>query len=284
MHHGEVCHGALGVAPVLRLRQTGAVVVEADLVGEDDLGDRKQISYRVRDAEHPGVEVVLTYLVAGRETAATVRLLRFKVGVEPEDAEVGLSASTIREYPIARWDNVARQKLVGPTSTNSPNLVAAALDLLKALDMEPSEMALSIVLDTLALALVRAYYPNLPAARGAVAARSRKSLTRLARVAVLYQYLIAQGKSDPASEIARQHDISSATARSWVHRARKAGFLGPAVGPTAGVSQDRTDLYQRAEDDEAAATLTHLLSQASPFNVVAADPPLGKPVGVPRPG
>lgn len=65
-------------------------------------------------------------------------------------------------------------------------------------------------------------------------------------IAMYYMDLVARGRSDPAVEIARHFGLTPTTARSWIHRARKAGLLGAAVGRTAGTAVEYTSALMSA--------------------------------------
>lgn len=66
------------------------------------------------------------------------------------------------------------------------------------------------------------------------ARRRYATATKLAKVASQYRANILAGLNDPVAAIARDRDISPGAARALVHRARKAGYIGAASGPTAG--------------------------------------------------
>lgn len=70
--------------------------------------------------------------------------------------------------------------------------------------------------------------------RGRASQQLTPQLLRLAEVAGAYRANLAAGLKDPVAAIARDYDVKPATARSWVHRARKAGLLGEALSRVAG--------------------------------------------------
>jgi hypothetical protein len=61
-------------------------------------------------------------------------------------------------------------------------------------------------------------------------------IPRLMTIAIEYKKNIWDGVPDPVAAIARRHGVKPETARSWVHRARKKGYLGPTKPGKAGVS------------------------------------------------
>jgi hypothetical protein len=66
---------------------------------------------------------------------------------------------------------------------------------------------------------------------------SESGTPRLQEVAIEYHENIRQAVPEPVLEIARRHGVKPETARSWVHRARTKGYLGPAEAGKAGVSR-----------------------------------------------
>ncbi len=69
---------------------------------------------------------------------------------------------------------------------------------------------------------------------------SETGVPRLLLIACEYMKNISEGIPDPVAKIARNHRVKSETARSWVHRARSKGYLGPAEVGKAGVSPTRS--------------------------------------------
>jgi hypothetical protein len=57
---------------------------------------------------------------------------------------------------------------------------------------------------------------------------------RLVAVAADYRAKVAAGIRNPSAEIARTYGVKPSTARSWIHRARAVGLLGPAPRNSAG--------------------------------------------------
>jgi hypothetical protein len=64
--------------------------------------------------------------------------------------------------------------------------------------------------------------------------RRLDSALLLARIAREYRENLAAGVSDPVAAIARERSWTASKVRTLVYRARKQGFLGPAVGRVAG--------------------------------------------------
>lgn len=107
--------------------------------------------------------------------------------------------------------------------------------------------------------MMRQLYPDVVEDDGTAGGRRRyRSLHHLADVAVEYETLLAEGRDDPAVEIAHRHGSTPTTARSWVFRARRAGFLEAAAGP----GRLRRDRSQPRADDVRAGYVTGLYAAA----------------------
>jgi hypothetical protein len=65
-------------------------------------------------------------------------------------------------------------------------------------------------------------------------------------VAMDYRANVKAGLRNPAAVIAEKHGVKPATARSWIHRARGLGLLGPAKGTTAGEAGIATTQSERS--------------------------------------
>jgi transposase-like protein len=59
-------------------------------------------------------------------------------------------------------------------------------------------------------------------------------MNKYSAIAAEYRENVKNGLSDPVGEIARRHGVKPSTARGWVYRTRKLGFLGHARGRTSG--------------------------------------------------
>jgi hypothetical protein len=66
----------------------------------------------------------------------------------------------------------------------------------------------------------------------------------LMSIAEDYRRNVSMGVRDPVGQIARVEGVKPGTARTWIYRARQAGFLGPAKGPTPG---EQSSSQQTAE-------------------------------------
>ena len=87
-----------------------------------------------------------------------------------------------------------------------------------------------------------------------VESREGSLFTRLLiEVAMEYRSNVKAGLRNPAAMIAEKHGVKPATARSWIHRARELGLLGPAKGTTAGEAGIASSRSDRVESPKAKA-------------------------------
>lgn len=129
------------------------------------------------------------------------------------------TVSAIRDYPLATWERAAR----GTVSAQ-----ARARDLSK-LDEEIRSDGEQPRLDVEHAAAVdlATLYPGLDQDKTPAGLRKARSLRRLALVAAQYRDATLAGSAEPATEVARLHEVNPNTVRTWLHRARAAGFLPP---------------------------------------------------------
>lgn len=172
-----------------------------------DLGDLQGWIATIRDDEYPGLLVTFEYEFHQYENI----LFRSGFGVhwDPDDppaSEISLYEIR-RDFPIAVWERAAQSHVVSDIEREDEE------DGLEAREIQaPSS--------------------------------SEAGPSRLFLVAAEYVKNINKGVPDPVAAIARSHRVKPETARSWVHRARKKGLLGPAEAGKAGVgvaASSRTD-------------------------------------------
>lgn len=188
--------------------------------------------WAVSDDEYPAIVVVFRLLEDDEGGGA---LYTSEVEIRSLDSyQRPLDVAKIRDLPLGRWERAA----LSAASSAARNEPADYLEGISAASL-PAEQR-----DRLAADLVNDLYPGLEADRSPAGRRRLSGLLRLAQVGLDYRDLMREGRSDPAAEIARMNSVSPATARSWVHRARKAGFLGQAKGRSAG---EQLDLRQEQE-------------------------------------
>lgn len=181
---------------------------------------RERFVVHVEPPTLPLLEAVFTYepVSGGVITLAGVAVGP-RAGVAAGGAQP-LTVTAIRDMPMATWERAAQaavqQVLDDVVAKVARSRSATAKALLQSVREAMPE-----------LAELPDFHPRV------------QSALHLAEVAQEYRRNLAAGLPDPVKEIARQHDVKPATARSWIHRARKSGFLNPAVGRTAGERIER---------------------------------------------
>lgn len=174
---------------------------------EVEVEERGTIAVRLRDDDHPQLQIHFTYSPG---LTGDLGLVGYSVGPAPgsrgRDLRSFATFTEAQRLPWKRWEQAARSKVAADRREGAEDL--ALVDLVTRLATQHPDLALAD--------------PRMDAA------------LHLARVAAEYRTNVAAGLRSPAAEIARSHGVRPETARAWISRARKAGFLGPAVGPTPG--------------------------------------------------
>jgi hypothetical protein len=169
----------------------------------------------VDDSDHPHLRATFTYLASVIEPrGASWALVGLAIGPQvdlPIGKHLVLTVTEVRDLPVSRWQQAARAAATAEVS----NTVTAGF------------AAVSRALRDVA----EAFGAPLNDRR---AQRRLESRVRLVRIAREYRGNVAAGLTDPAGAIARDRGMNPSTVRSLVRRARAAGFLGPAIGPTPG--------------------------------------------------
>lgn len=188
------------------------------------------VDCEVRDDDHPKVRAFFRFVVSDPGDGTPSRLFPAEMRLVPPPHRYSsrfspglLELSAVRDLPLVRWERAAGAAVAVKYNGLSVNFIGMPASLV------PQEHR-----DRLAADMALGLYPELNDAKTPAERRRRDSLMKLAQAAVDYRALLADGRDDPAAEIARRHDITPATARSWIYRARKAGFLGRAKDRTAG--------------------------------------------------
>jgi DNA-binding CsgD family transcriptional regulator len=152
-----------------------------------------------------------------------------------------LSVAMVRDLPLARWEQAARGRVMSALATEGkvrPGDATEAPWKVGAVRLDQDQAGDD--------QLIYALYPDLAGDNSLSAQRRLHGLRHLVHVARDYLRLLVEGRSDPAAEIARGYGVSGSTARSWIYRARKEGFLAPAVGRTAGVDTNPDEMRAKA--------------------------------------
>ncbi|MDV7221005.1 sigma-70 region 4 domain-containing protein [Streptomyces prunicolor] len=77
-----------------------------------------------------------------------------------------------------------------------------------------------------AVEIVQEQYPELDPNSGKAAARRWNGLVRYAETVIEHRVNLLKGVGDSVKEIAERREVSPATVRSWLHRAKEAGVNG----------------------------------------------------------
>jgi hypothetical protein len=178
----------------------------------------------VDDSDHPRLSATFTYFASVIDSrGASWALVGLAVGPQaglPIGKHLILTVTEVRDLPVARWQQAAR--------------AAATAEMGKG--VEGAFRGLSQWADDMAKAgagMTAAEVFGAPLTDRR-AQRGLESRLRLVRIAREYRENLAAGVTDPAGAIARDRGVNPSTVRSWIRRARRAGFLGPAVGRTPG--------------------------------------------------
>lgn len=221
--------------------------IEVFVQPHDDQHDIRRFLVHVRDARYLDVMAVFEYVavISGHVPEVTdtaypaapmsLRLQSMKA-LEPSDLGAGpeLTMARIRDVPLHTWETAARETLANASQSEGFAEVIRKPSELTKISGPPSYLTDPQMQDAAALDLLRAVYPDMVEGDTPGSRRTYQSHLRLANIAVEYMRYLMEGRIDPSAEIARQHNATPAAARSWIHRARLARLLGPAVGRTAG--------------------------------------------------
>jgi len=191
-------------------------------------GSAQTLSYSVtlEDDDFDAVVVALRYY--GRPQLK-LWLISFEIRPRPGTSladTAALSPSEVKRLPITRWDKAARAAI----ARHDADVVA---DGLRA--MAGAVKRLSTIADVQPDLVGGDAEELLQRARAGELEQSSRWRTaeRHARVAEVYRAAVAAGAPDPSKAVARAFgNAKPSTARSWVRRAREAGYLEPEVDPT----------------------------------------------------
>ncbi|MER5401669.1 hypothetical protein [Streptomyces sp. NPDC002599] len=167
------------------------------------------VTATVTDPDHPRRSAVFEYVgVPGHRLAPVSVKVGPAPGLLPEEY-AAIWPSELRDLPLTRWESAARYRAELELGHDTIRRAVRRRE-------EGPEGAEKWVLEL---------YPDLKGDDSPAGRRRLRSLTHLADIALEYSYRSIMGVSDPAAAIARSRDANRATARSWIYRARKAGFL-----------------------------------------------------------
>jgi hypothetical protein len=178
----------------------------------------------VDDSDHPHLRATFTYLASVIEPrGASWALVGLAIGPQvdlPIGKHLVLTVTEVRDLPVSRWQQAARAAATAEVSnTVTAGFAAVSRALRDVAEASPGMSTAGV------------FGAPLNDRR---AQRRLESRVRLVRIAREYRGNVAAGLTDPAGAIARDRGMNPSTVRSLVRRARAAGFLGPAIGPTPG--------------------------------------------------
>ncbi|MFE7237903.1 hypothetical protein [Streptomyces sp. NPDC057580] len=161
------------------------------------------VTATVTDPAHPKRAALFEYIGMPGHRLAPVSVTVGPAPDLPYDEYVSIPPRDLRDLPLARWESAARWRA----------------------ELELGQGGSSDKRPESAEAWVFKLYPELRDDDTPAAQRRLRGLTHVADIAMEYATLSILGVKDPAAAIARRRDAKPATVRSWIHRARKAGFL-----------------------------------------------------------
>jgi transposase-like protein len=203
------------------------IVAHEDGLGSELAGTMWIVRCTVHEEDQPHVRAQFDFQCWLAEdlsdmTAYLVAVKLESICLEHMATPVPITISAVRDFPLARWESAARSLVIGKFADDDvEKTLALPID---------SDTKRKIVTEV----LLQGLYPGIDDDPTPGGRRRARSLRKLADVAAHYRELLSMGRADPAAEIARTNDVSPSTARTWIHRARQAGLLGPAVGRTPG--------------------------------------------------
>ncbi|MFJ7590816.1 hypothetical protein ACIQZO_26275 [Streptomyces sp. NPDC097617] len=166
------------------------------------------VSVTVTDPNAPGRAAVFEYIaVPGYRLSPIAITVRPAPGL-PYAEYISVKPSDMRDLPLSRWESAAQFQAeiqLGRGGPGGPYPVG-----------DQTGGAEELVLK---------HFPELANDTTPAGLRKMRSMTHLASVAIEYATHSIFGVKDPAGAIARAREANPATVRSWIHRARKAGFL-----------------------------------------------------------
>ncbi|MEU9215423.1 hypothetical protein AB0D47_02640 [Streptomyces sp. NPDC048376] len=210
-------------------------------IGEaEERPDSLVATVTISDERYEKLLVIFDYLLEGEENAK-LHVVQFEPRTEnlKSGDVLQLTPALIRDFPMTQWDRIAQAAvrrsramhvLQGATHSVESSHVSvrnvkpaversAATPLTRPSPADgTSELPKPKPED-----VVRLLDPDLDPKQGPGARRRWNSLIRYVRIYTEYEELLAQGNTDPITNLAQQYDVAKATVRSWLHRAREAG-------------------------------------------------------------
>jgi hypothetical protein len=172
-----------------------------------------QITATVVDPQHPKRAATFGYIGVPGHSLAPVSIAVGPPPDLPTSDYVATFPSDVRDLPLGRWEIAARFRVEARLHRSEfTEVVLTSRKTAHAKDWSAEDRVFEL-------------FPDLRNDDSPAARRRLASMTRLATVAQAYIVHSIFGVKDPAAEIAREMGANPATVRSWIHRARKAGFI-----------------------------------------------------------
>lgn len=190
---------------------------------EGDTASRANaVEVDITPTEQPGLTVTFEYVALPGELLGPfgVRVaqrepIRMGDGWKLDGEPLRLGVAILRDLPLARWERAAR--LAAQTHED------AALPWMWEGEGDADEIVAR------AERAVRLLHPDVDPSSGKAGARTWAKLTRYAQVTLQWQRGRLAGDPDPVGTVAADRGVSTATVRSWLHRAKLDGITPESV-------------------------------------------------------
>jgi hypothetical protein len=169
------------------------------------------IEFTVAVSDFPDVVIEMTYSLQGRIALRSVKIS--SVAYESKEDAGSVSPGVVRNLPLATLDRSLAMRVLSVLSH------PAYRDVYRALPGMPRPKG-----NYLPAAAVEELYPGLAEDETKAGKRRYSSLMRLAEITRLYADMILEGEKGATGVIAAMEGVQPVTVRSWLHRAKAAGF------------------------------------------------------------
>jgi hypothetical protein len=191
----------------------GAFEVERTHVRRGEGEKWPLVGFTVTTSDFPDVVVEMTYSLPSGIALHSVKISSVEDGAA---GSIGgaVSPGTIRNLPLATWDRSLVMRVW--SVLRHPAYSDLLYPLLPYVPQAQGNYQPG--------AAVAELYPGLSEDETKAGKRRYSSLLHLAHVARNYADLILEGEKNPTGLIAESEGVKPATVRSWLHRAKNAGF------------------------------------------------------------
>ncbi|MFJ4692816.1 hypothetical protein [Streptomyces sp. NPDC088766] len=216
----------------------------------------------IADERYEKILVIFDYLLEGEEDAK-LHVVQFEPRAEilKSGDVLQLTPALIRDFPMSQWDRIAQAAVRRSRAVHELRGARHSIESshVSMMNVKPAvERSAAAPLEQTTPAgkapdlpkpkpedVVRLLAPDLNPDQGPGARRRWNSLMRYVRIYTEYEELLAQGNTDPITNLALQNDVAKATVRSWLHRAREAG-----VDKVVQLGLSQLPLFQLPENPE----------------------------------